>query len=101
MTTCIYPISPSYCPTLPPRHKSANAKWKWSGWQELNLREHVPKTCGWPATLHPDLKRGPSALSCLALDADNVAQRVEVPRLLHQSRCESSVDFLVSAGMKS
>ena len=20
----------------------------WSGWQELNLREHVPKTCGWP-----------------------------------------------------
>src|SRR5579864_292090 len=21
---------------------------KWSGWQELNLRGHVPKTCGWP-----------------------------------------------------
>src|SRR5215469_12466867 len=20
----------------------------WSGWQELNLRGHVPKTCGWP-----------------------------------------------------
>lgn len=20
----------------------------WSEWQELNLREHVPKTCGWP-----------------------------------------------------
>ncbi len=25
-----------------------NAKKKWSGWQELNLRGHVPKTCGWP-----------------------------------------------------
>ena len=21
---------------------------KWSGWQELNLRGNVPKTCGWP-----------------------------------------------------
>jgi hypothetical protein len=21
---------------------------EWSGWQELNLRGHVPKTCGWP-----------------------------------------------------
>ena len=20
---------------------------KWSGWQELNLREHAPKACGW------------------------------------------------------
>ena len=33
----------SYCPTLLPRHNK-----KWSGWQELNLRGHVPKTCGWP-----------------------------------------------------
>jgi hypothetical protein len=23
-------------------------KTKGSGWQELNLREHVLKTCGWP-----------------------------------------------------
>src|ERR1700726_2906424 len=25
-----------------------NARKNWSGWQELNLRGHVPKTCGWP-----------------------------------------------------
>ena len=37
----------SYCPTLLPRLKS-EVKRKWSGWQELNLRGHVPKTCGWP-----------------------------------------------------
>ena len=41
-------MSLSYCPTLLPRHKPANARKKWSGWQELNLRGHVPKTCGWP-----------------------------------------------------
>jgi hypothetical protein len=41
-------MSLSYCPTLLPRHKSANPTRKWSGWQELNLRGHVPKTCGWP-----------------------------------------------------
>src|SRR6266705_3832939 len=40
-------MSLSYCPTLLPRHKSATQK-EWSGWQELNLRGHVPKTCGWP-----------------------------------------------------
>src|SRR5438128_11232077 len=39
-------MSLSYCPTLLPRHKSPNTKW--SGWPELNLRGHVPKTCGWP-----------------------------------------------------
>src|SRR6266404_3221280 len=33
----------SFGVNVPPRkHK------KWSGWQELNLRGHVPKTCGWP-----------------------------------------------------
>src|SRR5437660_8179399 len=41
-------MSLSYCPTLLPRLKSINAKQEWSGWQELNLRGHVPKTCGWP-----------------------------------------------------
>jgi hypothetical protein len=41
-------MSLSYCPTLLPRHNSAKREEKWSGWQELNLREHVPKTCGWP-----------------------------------------------------
>lgn len=41
-------MSLSYCPTLLPRHKLLSAKKKWSGWQELNLRGHVPKTCGWP-----------------------------------------------------
>ena len=37
-------MSLSYCPTLLPRHTSEN----WSGWQELNLRGHAPKACGWP-----------------------------------------------------
>ena len=41
-------MSLSYGPTLLPRHKLANAMRNWSGWQELNLRGHVPKTCGWP-----------------------------------------------------
>lgn len=41
-------MSLSYCPTLLPRHKSAYCEEEWSGWQELNLRGHVPKTCGWP-----------------------------------------------------
>ena len=29
-------------------HVSRRKHQKWSGWQELNLRGHVPKTCGWP-----------------------------------------------------
>ena len=40
-------MSLSYCPTLLPRLKLQTSK-EWSGWQELNLRGHVPKTCGWP-----------------------------------------------------
>jgi hypothetical protein len=36
-------VNSSFGANVPPRkHK------KWSGWQELNLRGHVPKTCGWP-----------------------------------------------------
>ena len=46
----------------PRKHK------KWSGWQELNLRGHVPKTCGWP------------------LDAHYLAQRVYH---VYKSRCAS------------
>ena len=37
----------SKCLTPAPRHKGARLN-KWSGWQELNLRGHAPKTCGWP-----------------------------------------------------
>src|SRR5580700_11526326 len=39
---------------------------KCSGWQELNLRGHVPKTCGWPlvvpaqATVSDPLVRSPA-----------------------------------------
>ncbi len=29
-------------------HESIRHKQIWSGWQELNLREHAPKACGWP-----------------------------------------------------
>src|SRR5207248_8065981 len=49
---------------------------RWSGWQELNLREHVPKTCGWPLPYTRIMGEGLSALSCLALHTDNLAQRV-------------------------
>ena len=56
---------------VPPRkHK------KWSGWQELNLRGHVPKTCGWPLPYTRIVGEGLAALSCLALHADHLAQRV-------------------------
>jgi hypothetical protein len=37
---------------------------KWSGWQELNLRGHVPKTCGWPLPYTRIMGEGFSALSC-------------------------------------
>src|SRR5713226_6331963 len=63
-------MSLSYCPTLLPRHKI------WSGWQELNLRGHVPKTCGWPLPYTRIVREGFSALSCLPLYADHLAQRV-------------------------
>src|SRR5579872_1628016 len=55
-------------------------KKNWSGWQELNLRGHVPKTCGWPLPYTrislSKLGEGVAALSCLALHADHLAQRV-------------------------
>src|SRR5947207_15479897 len=49
---------------------------RWSGWQELNLREHVPKTCGWPLPYTRIMGEGLSALSCLSLHANHLAQRV-------------------------
>ena len=70
-------MSLSYCPTLLPRHKLRNVKpRKWSGWQELNLRGHVPKTCGWPLPYTRIVGEDLSALSCLSLHADDLAQRV-------------------------
>src|SRR5258708_18092527 len=68
-------MSLSYCPTLLPRQKSATVK-QWSGWQELNLRGHVPKTCGWPLPYTRIMGEGLSALSCLSLHANHLAQRV-------------------------
>src|SRR5438552_16279218 len=68
-------MSLSYCPTLLPRLKSAMQK-KWSGCQELNLRGHVPKTCGWPLPYTRISREGLAALSCLPLHADHLAQRV-------------------------
>ena len=65
----------SYCPTLLPRQKIARTK-EWSGWQELNLRGHVPKTCGWPLPYTRIVGEGLSALSCLSLNAHDLAQRV-------------------------
>src|SRR3954471_19659485 len=37
----------------------------WSGWQELNLRGHVPRTCGWPLPYTRMLGEGLAALSDL------------------------------------
>src|SRR4051812_18555951 len=52
-------------------------KRKWSGWQELNLRGHVPKTCGWPLPYTRMFRREPfSSLSRLAFHAHDLAQRV-------------------------
>ena len=66
----------SYCPTLLPRHKSANKKRKWSGWQELNLRGHAPKACGWPLPYTRIVGEGISTLSGLPFYADYLAQCV-------------------------
>jgi hypothetical protein len=49
---------------------------KWSGGQELNLRGHVPKTCGWPLPYTRIMGEGLAALSCLPLHADHLAQCV-------------------------
>src|SRR6476660_3165030 len=57
--------------TLLPRHNEV-AK-EWSGWQELNLRGHVPKTCGWPLPYTRIVGEGLSALPCLSLHADHLA----------------------------
>src|SRR5882724_1479937 len=54
-------MSLSYCPSLLSRHKTHIERW--SGWQELNLRGHVPKTCGWPLPYTRIVKEGVSALS--------------------------------------
>jgi hypothetical protein len=40
---------------------------RWSGWQELNLRGHVPKTCGWPLPYTRTVGEGISALSAFTL----------------------------------
>src|SRR5712691_5687391 len=45
-------------------------------WQELNLRGHVPKTCGWPLPYTRIMGEGLSALSCLPLHAHHLAQCV-------------------------
>src|SRR6266851_5051207 len=49
---------------------------KWSGWQELNLRGHVPKTCGWPLPYTRIVGKGFSALPRLPFHANDLAQRV-------------------------
>src|ERR1051326_296294 len=49
---------------------------KWSGWQELNLRGHAPKACGWPLPYTRTVGEGLSALPGLSLHADHLAQRV-------------------------
>src|SRR5580700_4409743 len=79
----------SFGAKVPPRkHK------KWSGWQELNLRGHVPKTCGWPLPYTRIMGEGLSALSCLPLHTHHLAQRVHY---VHQItlRFHHRVDGLV------
>src|SRR5215831_15428368 len=49
---------------------------KWSGWQELNLRGHAPKACGWPLPYTRIVGEGLSALPRLPLHAHTLAQRV-------------------------
>src|SRR5258708_4605845 len=73
--TCVYkPFVSSYATIAPQFSKRQK---KWSGWQELNLRGHVPKTCGWPLPYTRIVREGLSTLSlCLALHADHLAQRV-------------------------
>jgi hypothetical protein len=59
---------------------TATTSENWSGWQELNLRGHVPKTCGWPLPYTriwlSKIREGLAALSCVALHADHLTQRV-------------------------
>src|SRR5579862_6909496 len=54
------PLVLSYATTAPTNRLS---KENWSGWQELNLRGHVPKTCGWPLPYTRIVGEGLSALS--------------------------------------
>ena len=49
---------------------------KRAGCREVNLRGHVPETCGWPLPYTRIIGEGFSALSRLALYADNLTQRV-------------------------
>ena len=51
------PLVLSYATTAPQLLKN------WSGWQELNLRGHVPKTCGWPLPYTRIMGEGLLALS--------------------------------------
>src|SRR5579883_2141974 len=48
----------------------------WSGWQELNLRGHAPKACGWPLPYTRTVGEGVLALSGLPLHTNDLAQRV-------------------------
>src|SRR5437016_10020423 len=57
-------------------HVSHRKHTKWSGWQELNLRGHVPKTCGWPLPYTRIMGEGLSAPSGLSLHAHHLAQRM-------------------------
>src|SRR5437764_15338131 len=68
-------MSLSYCPTQLPRQKFTRTK-EWSGWQELNLRGHAPKACGWPLHYTRIVGEGLSALPCLSLHADHLAKSV-------------------------
>src|ERR1700730_9523693 len=67
------PLVLSYATTAP---EIRIRKWKWSGWQELNLRGHVPKTCGWPLPYTRTVGEGLSALPCLTFHTHHLAQRV-------------------------
>ena len=61
---------------------------KWSGWQELNLRGHVPKTCGWPLPYTRTWWLGTESNRVHWLFRPALSRRVPEPNLVDGARLE-------------
>src|SRR3984893_3516456 len=79
------PLVLSYATTAP---EIRIRKWKWSGWQELNLRGHVPKTCGWPLPYTRIWRLGTELNRIHWLFRPALCRRVPEPNLVDSARLE-------------
>src|SRR6476646_5649247 len=79
------PFVLSYATTAP---EISIRRWKWSGWQELNLRGHAPKACGWPLPYTRHWWLGTELNRIHWLFRPALCRRVPEPNLVDGARIE-------------